>query len=73
MLDLKNAQDAAKAPPGKTVQDKVRFFQNLAAPSARIKTLENRVARNRTWLELQGAVVDRDGKVDWRRTHRVVE
>ncbi len=76
LLDLKKEQDAAKAPASNSVKDKVRFFQNQAVPAPRtekLKQLEEKVAQQRAWLELQGAVVDKNGNVNWDRTRRVVE
>lgn len=75
MLDLQKELDIAKAPISESFQDRLRFFQASATNgnSAKLKELEDKVANLRNWLALQGAVIDREGKVNWDRTRRVVE
>ncbi len=84
IVDLRQEQDALKAPAakvaaGRSLQDRVAFFEEKSdaitnvARAARIKKLQEKVIRERAWLERQGAVVDANGNVDWKLTERVVE
>jgi hypothetical protein len=84
ILALRKEQDAVPPPvttaaSGGSLKDRVAFFDKKAdsitnvARAARMKELYGKVARERAWLERQGAVVDAKGNVDWKRTHRVVE
>jgi hypothetical protein len=84
IIALRKEQDVLPPPvasvaSGGSLKDRVAFFDQKAgsvtnvARAARINELHGNVARERAWLERQGAVVDANGNVDWRRTERVVE
>ena len=74
IVDLRNAETVPKVATGKSVKDLIQFHeaQQFEHRKAQAEEARRKVERYTRWLNLEGAVVDKEGNINWNKSTRKV-